>query len=101
MSRVHPAQGLQGGHELAGYTEQTFVVFGMPYEKESERLVVLHKLSHEQLQLCLAKVSQADMSNLWKPRADQFFQVDEFLYLGAGKLDLRKNRDLAIKLSTE
>ena len=51
-------------HELAGFTEQTFVVFGMPYEKEGERLVVLHKLSHEQLQLCLAKVSQADMSNL-------------------------------------
>jgi len=42
-------------------------------EKEGEQLVVLHKLSHEQLQLCLAKVSQADMSNLWKPRADQFF----------------------------
>ncbi len=69
-------------------------------EKEGERLVVLHKLSHEQLQLCLAKVSQADMSNLWKLRADQFFQVDEFLYLGTGKPDLRKNRDLAIKLGT-
>lgn len=63
---------------MAGYTEQTFVVFGMPDEKEGERLVVLHKLSEEKLQLCLAKVSQADMSNLWKPRADQFFQVESF-----------------------
>ena len=32
-------------HELAGATEQTFVVAGVPDEKKGERLVVLHKLS--------------------------------------------------------
>ena len=31
-------------HELAGVTEQTFVVTGVPDEKKGERLVVLHKL---------------------------------------------------------
>ena len=31
-------------HELAGATEQTFVVAGVPDEKKGERLVVLHKL---------------------------------------------------------
>ena len=34
-------------HELAGSTEQTFVVAGVPDEKKGERLVVLHKLSPE------------------------------------------------------
>ena len=32
-------------HELAGATEQTFVVAGVPDEKKGERLVVLHKLA--------------------------------------------------------
>ncbi len=36
-------------HELAGATEQTFVVAGVPDEKKGERLVVLHKLTDEQL----------------------------------------------------
>ena len=36
-------------HELAGATEQTFVVTGVPDEKKGERLVVLHKLADGQL----------------------------------------------------
>jgi acyl-[acyl-carrier-protein]-phospholipid O-acyltransferase / long-chain-fatty-acid--[acyl-carrier-protein] ligase len=85
-------------HELAGATEQTFVVTGLPDEKKGERLVVLHKLSNEALPPCLEKLSQTDLPNLWKPRADQFFHVDAFPYLGTGKLDLRKVKDLANQL---
>ena len=36
-------------HELAGATEQTFVVTGLPDEKKGERLVVLHQLADEKL----------------------------------------------------
>src|SRR5262249_30603522 len=75
-------------HELAGATEQTFVVAGVPDEKKGEKLVVLHKLSDAQLQPVLEKLSQTDLPNLWKPRADQFFHVDSFPMLGTGKLDL-------------
>ena len=82
-------------HELAGATEQTFLVAGVPDEKKGERLVVLHKLSPEQLQPCLEKLAQCDLPNLWKPRADQFFHIDALPYLGTGKLDLRKARELA------
>ena len=82
-------------HELAGTTEQTFVVTGVPDEKKGERLVVLHKLADGSLQSCLEKLMQCDLPNLWKPRADQFFHVDAFPYLGTGKLDLRKVKDLA------
>jgi acyl-[acyl-carrier-protein]-phospholipid O-acyltransferase/long-chain-fatty-acid--[acyl-carrier-protein] ligase len=82
-------------HELAGATEQTFVVAGVPDEKKGERLVVLHKLAPEPLQACLEKLAQSDLPNLWKPRADQFFQIDTLPYLGTGKLDLRKARELA------
>ena len=86
-------------HELAGATEQTFVVAGVPDEKKGERLVVLHKLATEQLDGCLEKLAQCDLPNLWKPRADQFFHVDGFPCLGTGKLDLRKVREMAVKLA--
>jgi acyl-[acyl-carrier-protein]-phospholipid O-acyltransferase / long-chain-fatty-acid--[acyl-carrier-protein] ligase len=82
-------------HELAGATEQTFVVAGVPDEKKGERLVVLHKLADAALQTTLEKLSQTDLPNLWKPRADQFFRVESFPMLGTGKLDLRKVKEMA------
>ncbi len=88
-------------HELAGVTEQTFVVAGVPDEKKGERLVVLHKLAPAQLPLCLERLAECDLPNLWKPRADQFFHLDALPYLGTGKLDLRKARELATARSAE
>jgi acyl-[acyl-carrier-protein]-phospholipid O-acyltransferase / long-chain-fatty-acid--[acyl-carrier-protein] ligase len=87
-------------HELAGATEQTFIVAGVPDEKKGERLVVLHKLTPEELQPCLEKLAQSDLPNLWKPRADQFFHIDALPYLGTGKLDLRRAREIAIAASS-
>jgi acyl-[acyl-carrier-protein]-phospholipid O-acyltransferase/long-chain-fatty-acid--[acyl-carrier-protein] ligase len=82
-------------HELAGAAEQTFVVTGVPDERKGERLVVLHKLPEEQLRLCLEKLAQSDLPNLWKPRPEAFVRVEAFPVLGSGKLDLRKVRELA------
>ncbi len=86
-------------HEAAGVTELTFVVTGVKDEKKGERLVVLHKLGDEPLQICLAKLAQSDLPNLWKPRADHFLRVDAFPSLGTGKLDLRRIREMAADLS--
>ncbi|MGO8931985.1 MAG: MFS transporter [Limisphaerales bacterium] len=88
-------------HELAGATEQTFIVVGVPDEKKGERLVVLHKLSPERLQPCLEKLAACDLPNLWKPRPDQFFHLDALPYLGTGKLDLRKAREIAAARTAE
>jgi acyl-[acyl-carrier-protein]-phospholipid O-acyltransferase/long-chain-fatty-acid--[acyl-carrier-protein] ligase len=82
-------------HELAGVTEQTFVVTAVPDEKKGERLVVLHKLAAGALPAVLDKLAASDLPNLWKPRPDQFFAVAAFPLLGTGKLDLRQVRDLA------
>jgi acyl-[acyl-carrier-protein]-phospholipid O-acyltransferase/long-chain-fatty-acid--[acyl-carrier-protein] ligase len=86
-------------HELAGATEQTFVVTGLPDEKKGERLVVLHTLDAGRLAPVLEKLAASDLPNLWKPRPDQFFHIDALPYLGTGKLDLRKVRDAASKFS--
>jgi 1-acyl-sn-glycerol-3-phosphate acyltransferase len=87
-------------HELAGVSEQTFVVAGVPDYKKGERLIVLHKLTDQPLKTCLDKLAQSDLPNLWKPRADQFFRVESFPYLGTGKLDLRAVRQKALALSS-
>jgi acyl-[acyl-carrier-protein]-phospholipid O-acyltransferase/long-chain-fatty-acid--[acyl-carrier-protein] ligase len=86
-------------HELAGVTEQCFVVTGVPDEKKGERLVVLHKLAEAKWVVVSAKLAQLDLPNLWKPRADQFYHVEALPMLGTGKLDLRMVRQLAEQFS--
>jgi len=86
-------------HELAGMTEQVFAVAGVPDEKKGERLVVLHTLAEEKLKECLGKLPLSGLPNLWLPRADAFFHVPALPYLGSGKLDLRRVREMAYELS--
>jgi acyl-[acyl-carrier-protein]-phospholipid O-acyltransferase / long-chain-fatty-acid--[acyl-carrier-protein] ligase len=86
-------------HELAGATEQKFVVTGVPDGKKGERLVVLHTLEPEEIKTVLDRLPQSGLPNLWSPRPNQFFHVDELPHLGTGKLDLRRIRDLATQFS--
>ncbi len=88
-------------HELAGATEQTFVVTGVPDGKKGERLVVLHTLPDDKIKEIIERLSNSDLPNLWVPRANQFFRVEKLPYLGSGKLDLRRVREDAVKLSPE
>ncbi len=85
--------------ELAGASEQMFVVTAVPDEKKGERLIVLHTLSDEQLEECLAGLAKSDLPALWRPRHDQFVRIEKLPYLGTGKLDLRKARELALETS--
>jgi acyl-[acyl-carrier-protein]-phospholipid O-acyltransferase/long-chain-fatty-acid--[acyl-carrier-protein] ligase len=86
-------------HELAETHEQTFAVTCVPDEKKGERLVVLHTLPADRLQTCFAKLANAGLPNLWLPRASAFFHVASLPYLGTGKMDLRKVRELALELT--
>jgi len=87
-------------HELTGVTGQTFVVTGVPDEKKGERIVVLHKLPEAALAECLEKFAACDLPNLWKPKAESFFRMENFPLLGTGKLDLRGVKEIAQKFST-
>jgi len=80
---------------MAGTTDQVFAVTALPDEKKGERLVVLHTLPAEKLQECLGQLGRADLPSLWKPRPDQFVRVESLPYLGTGKLDLRRVREMA------
>jgi acyl-[acyl-carrier-protein]-phospholipid O-acyltransferase/long-chain-fatty-acid--[acyl-carrier-protein] ligase len=44
-------------------------------------------------------LAKSDLPALWRPRHDQFVRIEELPYLGTGKLDLRKARELALETS--
>jgi acyl-[acyl-carrier-protein]-phospholipid O-acyltransferase/long-chain-fatty-acid--[acyl-carrier-protein] ligase len=84
-------------HELAGTTQHVFAVTAVPDERKGERLVVLHTLAEPKLQECLARLAGCDLPPLWRPRADQFIHVEALPYLGTGKADLRRIREIALE----
>jgi len=86
-------------HEAADTMERAFVVTGIKDEKKGEQLVVLHTLREDLLQSCLEKLALSDLPNLWRPRADRFIRIEAFPYLGTGKLDLHRVREIAEQFS--
>ena len=85
--------------ELAGATDQRFVVTAVPDGKKGERLVVLHTLPPEELQPVIERLGESGLPNLWTPRPNQFFFVEDLPHLGTGKLDLRRIKDMALQFS--
>jgi acyl-[acyl-carrier-protein]-phospholipid O-acyltransferase / long-chain-fatty-acid--[acyl-carrier-protein] ligase len=85
--------------ELAHAAEQVFVVTAVPDERKGERLIVLHTLADEALEPVLEQFAKSDLPALWRPRPDQFVHVEKLPYLGTGKLDLRKARELALEVA--
>jgi acyl-[acyl-carrier-protein]-phospholipid O-acyltransferase/long-chain-fatty-acid--[acyl-carrier-protein] ligase len=73
----------------------------VPDGKKGERLVVLHTLAPDALKRVLEKLSGSGLPNLWIPRANQFFHLEELPYLGSGKLDLRRVHEVAVERSGE
>jgi len=86
--------------QLAGASQKSFVVTAVPDGKKGERLVVLHTLAPDELKPVLENLSRSGLPNLWIPRPNQFFFVEELPHLGTGKLDLRRVRELALEFSS-
>ena len=85
--------------ELSAAPEQVFVVTAVPDEKKGERLIILHTLNEEALKEVLTKLGELDLPALWKPRPDQFRRIEAMPYLGTGKLDLRRVKELGNELA--
>ena len=56
-------------------------------------------MTDERLEECLAKLGKSELPALWRPRAEQFVRIEKLPYLGTGKLDLRKARELALEMT--
>ncbi len=86
-------------HEKLGIdSEQICAVTSLPDERKGESLAVLYKgdIDIEQL---TEQLKQSELPNLWIPKKDSYFMVDEIPMLGSGKLDLKKIKAMAVELS--
>lgn len=82
-------------HRILGLTEQSLAIASVPDTQKGERLIVLHTLSDEQLDTLMAKIPESDLPNLWRPRVNNFYRIDEIPVLGTGKMDLKSVKQMA------
>ena len=85
-------------HDLAGRSDPTFVVTAIPDEKRGEQLVVLYADYSGSLDPLFEKLNASDLPKLWIPARNRFFEIPEIPYLGSGKLDLAKVKEIALSL---
>ncbi len=83
-------------HTLLQLTEQRLAVAGVPDTQKGERLVVLHTLTDEELEALLVALKTSDMPNLWIPKANAFYRIDEIPVLGTGKMDIKAVKQMAL-----
>lgn len=88
-------------HGLLGLTEQALAVAGVPDASRGERIVVLHTLEEDQVQVLLERLNESDMPNLWRPKPAAFHRVKEIPVLGTGKMDIKAVRAMALELDTD
>ncbi|MDD4003881.1 MAG: acyl-[ACP]--phospholipid O-acyltransferase [Elusimicrobiaceae bacterium] len=86
-------------HQLAGVIERTFVVVSLPDEKRGEKLAVLCRAIGDTDALH-ARLKDSGLPPLWVPARDCFFSVPELPFLGSGKIDIARARQLAAELSS-
>lgn len=86
-------------HSLLELTEQALVVASVPDEKKGERLVVLHVLENGQLEELQRKLGDSELPNLWIPRANAFYKIDEIPVLATGKMDIKAAKEMASSLA--
>jgi acyl-[acyl-carrier-protein]-phospholipid O-acyltransferase/long-chain-fatty-acid--[acyl-carrier-protein] ligase len=83
-------------HQVLGVRDSTLVVVtGVADSTKGERLVVLHLELELEASAIIVGLRERGMPNLWIPKANDFYPIDEIPLLGTGKLDLRRIRDLA------
>jgi acyl-[acyl-carrier-protein]-phospholipid O-acyltransferase/long-chain-fatty-acid--[acyl-carrier-protein] ligase len=85
-------EALQGAAETE---DRVFVVAAVDDPRKGERLVVLTTLEPERIPGVLERVVAAGLPNLFIPRKDDFYRVEEIPILGSGKTDLKTVKSIA------
>jgi len=78
-------------------TEQVVAVTSVPHPKKGEELVVLHLDKAGDARKLHEIIANSDLPNMWKPRPDNYIQVESMPVLGSGKLDIMKLRKIALE----
>jgi acyl-[acyl-carrier-protein]-phospholipid O-acyltransferase/long-chain-fatty-acid--[acyl-carrier-protein] ligase len=86
--------------QILGTDDQGGVVAGVPDPTRGERLVVIHPPLPMPTEELWQKLNASGLPKLWVPSRDSFFEVSELPYLGTGKLDLRRIKEMARELAS-
>ena len=96
VPHIKPEEMIQ---DIMNSSERICVVTGVPDGKKGEKLVVLHVLDDIDPRQIAKEMSERGLPNLWIPKPDDYYKVDELPMLGSGKLDLRKSKQMAVELT--
>lgn len=86
-------------HAALGSVEPRMVVTSVPDEQKGEKLVVLHLDLGLEVDELLKRLRDAELPRLWIPKKESFYRIDALPFLGTGKLDLKRIKDTAKRLS--
>ncbi len=84
--------------KLGADTEQVCAVTSIPDERKGESLAVLYK-GDVDIEKLTEQLREGALPNLWIPKEDAYFKIDEIPLLGSGKLDLKKIKLMAMERS--
>jgi len=82
-------------NQLVNATDPIFAVTSVPDEKRGESLVVLYAKNEASIDEVYRRLQASDLPKLWIPDRSLFFEVETLPYLGTGKLDLARLRQIA------
>ncbi len=81
--------------ELLGDDERVIGVTSKSDEKRGERLIVFYSTPSANVRELISGLREANLPNLWIPKAEDFIKVDKIPLMGNGKLDLQKLKQMA------
>ena len=84
-------------HEATQSDEPCLAVLGIPDPAKGEQLAVCHTTAAGDPKELIKKLREMELPNLWIPRAQNFFLIDELPLLGTGKLDLNQLKKIVEK----
>lgn len=83
--------------EILGAVDTVVAVTAAADEKKGERLVVLYAIDMDVASVCEGLANKG-LPNLWIPKKESFFHVEQIPVLGTGKVDLKKVKVMAQEL---
>jgi acyl-[acyl-carrier-protein]-phospholipid O-acyltransferase/long-chain-fatty-acid--[acyl-carrier-protein] ligase len=86
-------------HEILG--DESCVITSIPDQQKGERLVVFYTHKEIAPDDLWNRLNQTHLPKLWIPKRESLHLVETIPLLGTGKVDLKKLRDIAIKMAGE
>ncbi len=83
-------------NDKIGNGDQIIAVTGIPDENKGEQLVVI---CNDSVDIDEVKnvINNSNLGNIYKPKGENYFKVDQLPFLGSGKLDLVMLKQMALR----